>query len=175
MKTLIFLTTLLVVPTAAVAQTTKLTITSPAFKTGGMIPKQFTCDGKNISPPLAWNGVPEKIKSFAIIVDDPDAPKKTWVHWVLFNIPSYVRAMAEDMPQHGQLKKGAFQGTTDFKKIGYGGPCPPSGTHRYYFKVYALDTLLTLKPGITKAQLLKAMKGHIIAKGELMGKYTTSP
>ncbi|MFQ5866233.1 MAG: YbhB/YbcL family Raf kinase inhibitor-like protein [bacterium] len=146
-------------------------LTSTAFEEGGMIPKKYTCDGKDVSPPLAWSSVPTGIKSFALICDDPDAPMGTWVHWVMFNLPADSTKLTENIPLDKILPNGAKQGTNDFRKIGYGGPCPPSGTHRYYFKIYALDTELELEAGITKAQLLKAMKGHILAEGQLMGKY----
>lgn len=148
-----------------------ITITSTAFIDGGMIPSDCTCDGKNISPPLAWVGVPEGTKSLAIICDDPDAPVGTWVHWVLFNIPATVSELLQNMPPDEVLENGARHGINDFRKFGYGGPCPPGGTHRYYFKLYALDIELTQKAGLTKAELLKAMKDHILAEGQLMGRY----
>ncbi|WKZ18398.1 MAG: YbhB/YbcL family Raf kinase inhibitor-like protein [Candidatus Jettenia sp. CY-1] len=149
----------------------KIEIKSPAFEEGGMIPQKYTCDGEDISPPLSWNSVPNGTKSLALICDDPDAPMGTWVHWVLFNLPANIQGLLENRPHQKTLENGAKQGITDFKKIGYGGPCPPSGTHRYYFKLYALDTEINLDAGITKQQLLKAMEGHIIAEGQLMGKY----
>lgn len=148
-----------------------ITITSTAFTDGGMIPRDYTCDGKDISPPLAWAGVPEGTKSLAIICDDPDAPVGTWVHWVLFNIPATVNKLPQSMPSAKALENGAKHGINDFRKFGYGGPCPPGGTHRYYFKLYALDIELTQEPGLTKAELLKAMKDHILAEGQLMGRY----
>lgn len=144
---------------------------STAFEEGGMIPKKYTCDGPDISPPLSWTSVPDGTKSFALICDDPDAPMGTWVHWVLFNLPSDIRELPENIPPQKTLPNGAKQGTTDFRKVGYGGPCPPGGTHRYYFKLYALDADINLEAGITKKQLLKAMEGHIMAEGQLMGKY----
>ncbi|MCS7309041.1 MAG: YbhB/YbcL family Raf kinase inhibitor-like protein [Armatimonadota bacterium] len=147
-------------------------LTSTAFPEGGMIPKKYTCDGEDVSPPLTWDNVPEGTKSFALICDDPDAPMGTWVHWVLFNLPADVRSLPEAVPPDKELPSGARQGTNDFRKIGYGGPCPPSGTHRYYFKLYALDTMLDLPAGCSKAQLLKAMDGHVLAEGQLMGKYS---
>jgi Raf kinase inhibitor-like YbhB/YbcL family protein len=146
-------------------------LTSSAFVENGLIPKQYTCDSKDISPPLKWESVPEKTKSFALICDDPDAPMGTWVHWVLFNLPANKRELPENLPPIATLPDGSRQGKNDFGKIGYGGPCPPSGTHRYYFKLYALDQPLDLKAGATKGQLLKAMEGHILAEGQLMGKY----
>jgi Raf kinase inhibitor-like YbhB/YbcL family protein len=148
-----------------------ITITSTAFSKGGMIPRDYTCDGKDISPPLAWTGVPEGTKSLALICDDPDAPMGTWVHWVIFNIPARIEDLPASIPPEQVLESGARHGINDFRKFGYGGPCPPGGTHRYYFKVYALDIELVEKPGITKAELLKAMEGHILAEGRLMGRY----
>jgi Raf kinase inhibitor-like YbhB/YbcL family protein len=146
-------------------------VMSTAFSEGGIIPKQYTCDGKDVSPPLTWSGVPDGAKSIALICDDPDAPGGTWVHWVLFNLPPKTEGLAEGVASSKTIENGGKHGTNDFRKFGYGGPCPPGGTHRYYFKVYALDTLLDLDPGVTKADLLKAMKGHILAEGQLMGRY----
>lgn len=148
-----------------------ITLTSSAFEEGGMIPRKYTCDDIDVSPPLAWDAVPDGTKSLALICDDPDAPVGTWVHWVVFNIPSEVYDLAENQPHEETLPNGATQGRNDFRNIGYGGPCPPSGTHRYFFKLYALDTLLDLKPGATKKDLLKAMEGHILAQAQLMGRY----
>ena len=147
-------------------------VTSTAFKEGQSIPRQYTCDGVNISPPLEWNGVPKSAKTIAIIADDPDAPPGTWVHWVLFNLPAENIGLVENLPTTESLKAGGFQGNNDFQKIGYGGPCPPSGTHRYFFKVYALDNELPLKAGATKADIEKAMQGHIVAQTQLMGTYS---
>jgi Raf kinase inhibitor-like YbhB/YbcL family protein len=148
-----------------------ITITSAAFSEGGMIPRDYTCDGRDISPPLAWNGIPEGTKGLALICDDPDAPMGTWVHWVMFNIPATANELPQGIPPEQVLESGARHGINDFRKFGYGGPCPPGGTHRYYFNVYALDTELVEKPGISKAELLKAMEGHILAEGQLMGRY----
>ncbi len=148
-----------------------LKVTSTNFDAGGMIPMKYTCDGIDISPHIAWDSVPQGTKSLALICDDPDAPMKTWVHWVIYNIPPDQTELAENIPPQKTLPTGALQGINDFRKIGYGGPCPPGGTHRYYFKLYALDTMLNLEPGATKDQLLKAMEGHILDSGELMGKY----
>ena len=150
----------------------RIEVTSSAFAEGGMIPKKCTCDGQDISPPLEWNHVPAGAKSVALIADDPDAPGKTWVHWVIYDLPGDTHELHENVPHDKTLPNCAKQGLTDFKKIGYGGPCPPSGTHRYYFKVYALDKKLDLTPGATKPQLLDAMKGHVVAEGQLMGKYS---
>ena len=149
----------------------EIKITSSAFDEGGIIPSKYTCDGINISPPLKWELLPDNTKSIAIICDDPDAPMGTWVHWVIYDIPSGITELPENIPDDKKLNIGAVQGKNDFKKIGYGGPCPPGGTHRYFFKIYALDKALNLKPGITKSELLKAMENHILAKGQLMGKY----
>jgi len=146
-------------------------IKSSAFKEGAIIPRKYTCDNIDISPPLEWSQVPDGTKTFALICDDPDAPMGTWVHWVLFNLPGNILELSENVPKLEVLKNGARQGKNDFGKIGYGGPCPPSGTHRYYFKIYALDKELDSKPGITKKELLKAMEGHILAEGQLMGRY----
>jgi Raf kinase inhibitor-like YbhB/YbcL family protein len=152
-------------------KTMALTITSPVFAEGGMIPKKFTCDDADVSPALEIKGVPASAKSLALIADDPDAPVGIWVHWVLYNLPPDTKKLDEAMPKDTTLKNGARQGVTDFGSPGYGGPCPPGGTHRYYFKVYALDTMLTVTGKATKKDLEAAMKGHILAEGQLMGKY----
>jgi len=144
---------------------------SPAFKENDIIPSKFTCDGKDISPPLSWSNLPNGSKSIVLIFDDPDAPVGTWVHWVIYNIPPDSNNLEENVPKDRELKNGAKQGRNDFGKIGYGGPCPPEGTHRYYFKLYAIDTILDLKTGTNKEKLENAMKGHIIAKAQLIGKY----
>ena len=149
----------------------EIKITSSAFEDGGVIPAKYTCDGEDISPPLQWDAVPEGTKSIALICDDPDAPIGTFVHWVLFNLPTDTKELAEGIPKGTTLPNGARQGTSDFGRIGYGGPCPPSGTHRYFFRIYALDTQLDLAPGARKPDLLNAMQGHILAQGQLMGKY----
>ncbi len=147
-------------------------LTSPAFEHGEMIPDRYTCNGQDISPALNWAGVPEGAGSLALICDDPDAPMGIWVHWVIYNIPAKTKGLPEDVSaSKATLKNGAIQGTNSWGRIGYGGPCPPSGTHRYFFRLYAVDTSLDLKPGATKAQLLKAMEGHILAECELMGRY----
>jgi len=150
----------------------EIKLTSPAFEEGGMIPEKHTCDGMDISPALAWTSGPEGTKTFALICDDPDAPMGTWVHWVLFNLPANVNELPEVIPPERELESGAKQGMSDFHKIGYGGPCPPGGTHRYFFKIYALDTEVDLEAGATKPDLLEAMEGHILAEGQLMGKYS---
>ena len=146
-------------------------ISSGAFGQGDTIPVEYTCDGSDISPPLVFSGIPGGTKSIALIMDDPDAPGGIWVHWVIYNMPADTRELAKGMPRAGTLPDGSRQGTSDFGKTGYSGPCPPSGTHRYYFKTYALDTVLDLQPGASKAQLENAMQGHVLAKAELMGKY----
>jgi Raf kinase inhibitor-like YbhB/YbcL family protein len=147
-------------------------LTSTAFAEGGTIPKEYTGDGTDRSPPLKWSGAPATTKSFALIADDPDAPRGTWVHWVLFNLPPATTELAEGVPPEKTLPSGAKQGKNDFGNIGYGGPAPPRGKpHRYYFKLYALDTTLNLTEGATKQQVEGAMKGHILAEGRLMGTY----
>ncbi len=148
-----------------------LGLSSAAFRPGGAIPEAYTCEGRDISPPLAWGEPPAGTKSFALISDDPDAPMGTWVHWVLYNLPPQARQLPEAFPTSSELADGTRQGTTDFGRTGYGGPCPPSGTHRYFFKLYALDAALDLAPGAGKADLERAMAGHIIAQAELMGTY----
>jgi Raf kinase inhibitor-like YbhB/YbcL family protein len=146
-------------------------VTSTAFREGETIPAQYTADGKNVSPPLQWTGAPDNTVSFALICDDPDAPRGTWVHWVLFNLPADVQSLAEALPRDAH-PGGAIQGTNDFRRTGYDGPSPPPGKpHRYYFKVYALDKLLELPAGATKQQVVEAMEGHIPASGQLMGRY----
>jgi Raf kinase inhibitor-like YbhB/YbcL family protein len=149
----------------------EIKITSSAFAEGGMIPSKYTCDGADVSPPLQWDAVPEGTKSIALISDDPDAPMGTWVHWVLFNLPAQMRELPENIPPDETLPNGAKQGITDFGRVGYGGPCPPSGTHRYFFKIYALDTEVQIDTSAGKRGLLKAMEGHILGQGQLMGKY----
>jgi Raf kinase inhibitor-like YbhB/YbcL family protein len=146
-------------------------IKSRAFGSGETIPTKYTCDGADFSPPLEWTKGPAGTKSFALICDDPDAPMGTWVHWVICDIPPTATMLAEGITREKDLPGGGTQGINDFRKIGYGGPCPPGGTHRYFFKLYALDAMLGLKSGITKDQLLKAMRGHILAEAQLMGTY----
>ncbi len=139
-------------------------LSSSAFAQGKPIPAKYTCDGLDISPPLAWGDAPMGTQSFALIMDDPDAPAGTWVHWVLFNLPAQTHQLAEKATQ-------GVQGRNSWGRLGYGGPCPPSGTHRYFFRLYALDTLLQLPAGATKEQVLRAMQGHVLAQAELMGVY----
>ncbi len=149
-----------------------MVITSAAFREGGMVPAKYTCDGQDISPPLEWKDAPAGTGSLALICDDPDAPGGMWVHWVAYAIPPEVTKLDENVKPDRECRNGVRQGSNDWLRIGYGGPCPPGGSHRYYFKLYALDAMLDLKPGATKAQLLKAMEGHILAEAHLMGKYT---
>lgn len=146
-------------------------ITSGAFEDGGIIPSKYTCDGEDISPPLHWEAVPDGTVSIAVISDDPDAPMGTWVHWVLFNLPPDTKELKENFPDDETLADGTRQGITDFGATGYGGPCPPSGTHRYFFKIYALDKKIDVAAIVDKAKLLQEMEGHIIGQGQLMGKY----
>ncbi|MEJ2696168.1 MAG: YbhB/YbcL family Raf kinase inhibitor-like protein [Candidatus Sulfobium sp.] len=143
-----------------------LRIESPAFEGNGQIPQKYTCDGDDVNPPLKIGGVPASAKSLALIVDDPDAPGKTWVHWVVWNMTPDTSEIKED-----SVPKGAAQGMNDFRKNSYGGPCPPSGTHRYFFKLYALDTVLELGSHSTKADLESAMRGHTVGQTELIGLY----
>jgi Raf kinase inhibitor-like YbhB/YbcL family protein len=150
----------------------EITLTSDAFAEGGMIPEIYTCDGPDISPPLKWSGVPEGTKSLALICDDPDAPSKTWVHWVLYNIPPDMTALNANLPKIESLDNGAKHGVTDFGRFGYGGPCPPGGTHRYFFKIYALDTVFDHLSGrVSKSQLESEIEGHTLASGQLIGRY----
>jgi Raf kinase inhibitor-like YbhB/YbcL family protein len=149
-----------------------LTLTSTAFVHEGKIPSQYTCDGVDISPQLAWSNVPDSVKSFVLICDDPDAPVGDWVHWVMYNIPAETREIKEKISNDAKLPNGALHGINDFRKFGYGGPCPPGGTHRYFFKLYALDTVLNMSGKLTKQNLLDAIKGHILDQAILMGKYT---
>ncbi|MBN2322158.1 MAG: YbhB/YbcL family Raf kinase inhibitor-like protein [Spirochaetes bacterium] len=150
----------------------RLTVKSSAFEEGATIPLDFTCDGRDISPALSWSGGPDGTKSYALIADDPDAPVGTWVHWVLYDIPSDVTSLSEAEGSGKKLDCGAVHGVNDFKRYGYGGPCPPGGTHRYYFKVYAVDTMLQKGPGMSKKELLKLLEGHVLAEGALMGRYS---
>ncbi len=149
-----------------------LQLTSSAFKEGATVPQEYTADGKDVSPSLRWSASPAGTNSLALICDDPDAPRGTWVHWVLYNLPAEVQELQEGVPPEKTLANGARQGKNDFGNIGYGGPSPPRGKpHRYFFKLYALDTTLDLPVGATKAQLVSAMEGHILAQGQLMGQY----
>ena len=150
----------------------KIQVTSTAFAQGQPIPQKYTGQGDDVSPPLQWTGTPPNTKSLALICDDPDAPMGTFTHWVLYNIPSASAVLTENVPKMETLDDGRKQGKNSFGNIGYNGPMPPPGKpHHYYFKLYALDTTLNLDPGENRADLLDAMKGHIIAEGELMGTY----
>jgi Raf kinase inhibitor-like YbhB/YbcL family protein len=147
-------------------------LTSTAFQEGQTIPRQCTGDGHNVSPPLQWLDPPANTRSFALICEDPDAPRGTFTHWILFNLPAEARELDEAIPPDTTLANGATQGTNDFRKQGYGGPAPPPGKpHRYFFKLFALDTQLELQPSANRSQVLEAMKGHVLAEGQLMGKY----
>jgi|SRR5437899_1806695 len=148
----------MLVPLRAATEKATMQLTSPAFNEGGPIAEKYTCDGKNASPPLKWSGTPAGAKSLALIADDPDAPGGAWVHWVLYDIPTTVSALAEDLSKSQYTPEGAKQGLNGFKHLGYGGPCPPPGKpHRYFFKLYALDALLDLKPGAQGVELERAM------------------
>jgi len=147
-------------------------LTSSALKTNGVIAKEYTCDGSDLSVPLSWKDAPERTKSFALIIDDPDAPRGTWVHWVIYDMPANTRELSAGVGHEDTLENGAKQGKNDFGKIGYDGPCPPSGpAHHYHFKLYALDQTTGLKSRATKQQLLDAMKGHVLAEAKLVGTY----
>jgi Raf kinase inhibitor-like YbhB/YbcL family protein len=157
--------------TPAVAGDSTLALSSPVFGDGGAIPAQYTCDGQDVSPPLAWSGRPSGTESFALIVDDPDAPAGTWVHWVIYDLPAETRQLPEGVPADDRLADGGVQGRNSWPKMGYGGPCPPSGTHHYFFKLYALDIMLGADPGLGKAELLAALEGHVLAQAQLVGTY----
>lgn len=149
----------------------KLSLVSPAFEEGGEIPRKHTCDGADVSPALAWGSAPPGVRSFALICDDPDAPMGVWVHWVIFNLSDDARALPEGVATREKLEHGAMQGVNGFGNIGYGGPCPPHGAHRYFFRLYALDVKPDLSGRVTKDQLLRDMEGHILGEAHLMGRY----
>jgi len=150
----------------------RLALTSAAFQEGGDIPGRHTCDGLDLSPPLSWSAPPDGIQSLALICDDPDAPVGTWVHWLLYDLPPDTTALAEGIPAGEEPAGGGRQGRNSWGNVGYGGPCPPPGpAHRYFFTLYALDARLDLSAGATQKELLKAMDGHILAEGQLMGRY----
>lgn len=160
------------VDTAAVNHRTAMQISSPAFPANGSIPVKYSCDGPNVSPPLSWTGVPSGAKSLVLIVDDPDAAGGTWVHWVLFDLPATIISLPEAQPRTQYLPGGAKQGLNDFQHLGYGGPCPPHAKpHRYFFKLYALDIELDLKPGASKQEVEKAFDGHVLAHCQSVGTY----
>jgi len=159
------------IPIKPMEGTMTFQMTSTAFTQGNPIPPLYTCTSKNISVPLTWGDPPAGTCSLALILDDPDAPIGDWVHWVIYNIPISSSGFTENIRPDAQLADGSLQGKNSWGKLGYGGPCPASGTHRYFFKLYALDTLLDLKSGASKSTLLAAMEGHILAYAELMGTY----
>lgn len=148
------------------------TLTSQEFADNGALPASCTCDGANQSPALSWNEPPQGTKSLALTAEDLDAPGKVWVHWVMFDIPTGLRGFSDGVPRDAKLGNGAAQGKNDFGKIGYDGPCPPSGRHRYRFQIYALDKNLGLDPGSTRDQVLQAAQGHILGQAELTGTYS---
>lgn len=158
-------------PTEVTPNLTPFHILSDAFKEGESIPSVYTCDSSNISPQLHWNNPFKNTASYAIIMDDPDAPMGTWVHWVLYNIPATDTVLNVHFPVDTLAPNGAREGITSFGTAGYGGPCPPNGEHRYFFKVYALDFMVPYPAGLKKSQLLGVIKGHILAEASLMGKY----
>jgi hypothetical protein len=161
-----------VVPATAVSQGgATMKLSSPAVLEGALIPVQYTCAGDDFSPPLTWSDIPPGAKTLALIIDDPDAPVGTWMHWVVFNLPVSAAGLPQGIKDEKQLAGGGTQGTNSWRRIGYGGPCPPSGTHRYFFKLYALDTTLSLGNNITAKDLQGAMKGHILAEAQFMGRF----
>lgn len=149
----------------------EINIESRNFKEGEFIPSRYTCEGENISPQLSWTCSVEGVKTYAIIVEDPDAPGGNFTHWIVYNIPSRLNSLMENSTPAKNVPEEVLMGTNDFGRIGYGGPCPPSGTHRYFFRIYGLDTAVHLDSGATGREVLKKMEGHIIARGELMGRY----
>jgi Raf kinase inhibitor-like YbhB/YbcL family protein len=165
-----------IVPASTLASTEALTkpftLASSAFANGGSIPARYSCLGEEASPPLEWSEPPAGVKSFALIMDDPDASMGTWVHWVLYNIPITAQGWPENTPNDAELVNGAMQGKNSGGRIGYGGPCPPSGTHHYFIRLYALDTMLDPGSGVNKEQLLSAMQGHVLAQSELIGVFS---
>lgn len=145
---------------------------SSAFREGEPIPRRFTCSGEDTSPALHWTAPPARTRSLVLIVEDPDAPGGVWTHWMVFNLPASARSMPENVPKQGEVPGGGLQGTNSFGHIGYGGPCPPPGKpHRYFFRLYALDTMLSLKAGASRQEVLEAAKGHILAQAHLMGRF----
>lgn len=144
---------------------------SSVFSNNGIIPSKYTCDGDNISPPLCWENPPNGTSTFALIVEDPDAPRGTFTHWVVYDIPSSLDQLLEGIANQSNVPRGGTQGKNDFGQLGFGGPCPPNGDHRYFFKLYALDQSLDLAPGASKGEVLSAMEGHVLETTELMGHY----
>lgn len=159
-------------PTGEGGEPMAFELRSPAFEHGEPIPRRYTCDGEDLSPPLEWSDPPEGTVSLALIMDDPDAPVGTWDHWVLFDIPADVRSLPEGVPPDAEPPQGGRHGRNSWRRLGYGGPCPPGGTHRYFFRLYALDTALGLSSGAAKGDILKAMEGHVLGQAELMGTYS---
>jgi Raf kinase inhibitor-like YbhB/YbcL family protein len=154
------------------ASSSAFQVESAAFKEGSSIPVRFSCEGENISPPLTWTHAPAGTRSFALIVDDPDAPAGVWTHWVVYNLPAQTKSMDVNAPKQAELAGGGLQGLSSFGGVGYGGPCPPPGNaHRYFFRLYALDAVLDLQPGAGKQEVLDAMKGHMLGQAELMGRF----
>ena len=152
--------------------TSSMVLASAAFRDGEPVPVRHTCDGDDLSPPLAWTGMPVGTRTFALICDDPDAPRGTWLHWLLWNLPADAVELGEGVPPRPELPSGARQGLNDGGDIGYGGPCPPPGKpHRYYFRLYALDSALNLPPGVNRPELETAMEGHVLAHAFTMGTY----
>ena len=152
-----------------------LQLKTAAFKAGGNIPSKYTCNGGDTSPALAWSGAPAGTQAFALVMDDPDAPGGTWVHWLMYDVPTSVLELPEGVPAQLELPSGARQGRNDFRRVGYGGPCPPRGpAHRYFFRLYALDAKLNLRAGAVRADLDRAMRGHVVAEAELMARYSRS-
>jgi Raf kinase inhibitor-like YbhB/YbcL family protein len=157
---------------ADIAIPQKFMLVSAAFQPGADIPRKYTCDGEDVSPPLRWQNAPALAKALALIVDDPDAPGGMWVHWVIYDLPATATGLSEAAPNTETLKSGARQGMNDFRKVGYGGPCPPPGSaHRYFFRLYALDAPTGLKPRAVKQQLLNAIEGHVVGEAEVIGRY----
>ncbi len=152
--------------------TSGLTLDSPAFAQGEPIPRAYTCDGDDISPPLTWTDPPADTVTFALVMEDPDAPGGTWEHWVIFDVPGDASGLPEAIPPEPRLPDGSVQGLNSWGRVGYGGPCPPGGRHRYFFRLYALDTRLELGADTTAAQLMEALEGHVLARAELMGVYS---
>jgi Raf kinase inhibitor-like YbhB/YbcL family protein len=152
----------------------KIEVRSSAFGDGDRLPSDFTCEGADMSPPIQWSGVPANAQSLTVIVEDPDALAGNWTHWLVYDLPPSMTQLPSGIPEGEMLSNGGLQGRTDFGKPGYGGPCPPSGEHRYFFRIYALDAMLRLQPGISRQELLEAMQGHILAEGVLMGTYERS-
>lgn len=175
---LLFVSSCTTVTTTQPTETTEadmpLELKSDAFVSGQSIPAKYACTGKNISPPLAWGETPAGTRSLTLIMDDPDAPGGTWIHWLLYNISADVHSLQEDLPVTGKNSdpNAIYSGRNSWGNIGYGGPCPPSGTHRYYFRLYALDTLISLLPGAAQEDVLREMDGHILAQAELMGTFS---